>query len=91
MPQKKSAYKRLRQDNKKHLRNKSKISEIRTLTKKVRTLISSQNKKEAEVTLKELESRMDKAAKTNTIKKNTVSRSVSRLRKQLDLVGKKAE
>lgn len=91
MPQKKSAYKRLRQDKKKHLSNKSKISEIRTLTKKVRTLIGSKDKKEAEVALRELESRMDKAAKTNTMRENTVSRRISRLRKQLDLVGEKTK
>jgi len=89
MPQKKSAYKRLRQDKKKHLHNKSRISEVRTLDKKARTLIASQNKDEAEGVLRKLESKMDKAVKIKTMKKNTVSRKISRLRKKLDLIGKK--
>ena len=89
MPQKKSAYKRLRQDKKKHLRNKSRISEIRTLDKKAKTLIAAANKEEAQTVLRQLESRMDRAVKTNTMKKNTVSRKISRLRAHLDSIGKK--
>jgi len=86
MPQIKSAFKRLRQDKKKHLANKSKISEIRTLTKKVRTLISGKNRAEAEKTVKKLESKLGRAVKTNTMKKNTVSRKISRLKKQIDQI-----
>ncbi len=83
MPQIKSAFKRLRQDRKKHLSNRSRISEIRTLDKKVRTLIASSDKKEAEPALRKLESKLDKAVKSNLLKKNTVSRKISRLRKHL--------
>ena len=89
MPQKKSAYKRLRQDKKKHLRNKAKISEIRTLTKKVRTSIAAGNNVEAEKTLRILESRTDRATKTNTLRKQTASRKISRLRKHLSKAGGK--
>ena len=86
MPIKKSAFKRLRQDKKKHEKNKSQISEIRTLTKKARTLVAAKNREEAETLLKKLESKLDKAAKRNIIKRNNASRSISRLRKQLSAV-----
>ncbi len=86
MPQIKSAYKRLRQDKKKHLRNKAKISELRTLAKSVRILISENKKDDAEKAVRQYESRLFKAVKTNLIKKNNASRRISRLRKQLDQV-----
>jgi len=89
MPQKKSAFKRLRQDKKKHLKNKAKISEIRTLTKKVRTLLSEKNAKEAETAIRSLESKLIRGIKTGIMKKNTASRKISRLRKQLDQIEKK--
>jgi len=79
MPQKKSAMKRLKQDKKKHSRNKTKISEIRTLTKKVISLIAEKDKNKASLAMRNLESKLRKASKTNTVKKNTVSRKVSRL------------
>ena len=82
MPVKKSAYKRLRQDKKKHLRNKSVISEIRTLTKKSRALINDQKLDEADALLKQLESKLDKAAKSNVIKKKNASRKISSLKSQ---------
>lgn len=82
MPIKKSGFKRHRQDEKKHLRNKSTKSEIRTLAKKASAKIADKNASEADVALKELESKMDRAAKNNVIKKSTASRKVSRLRKQ---------
>ena len=88
MPQIKSAFKRLRQDKKKHIHNKAKLSELKTLTKKARTLISSQEKDQAETALRKLEAKLKKAAKTNTIKSGTASRRISRLRKHLHKVTK---
>jgi small subunit ribosomal protein S20 len=82
MPIKKSGFKRLRQDKKKHTRNKSAVSEIRTLTKQARTLIAAKSRDEADTLLKKLESKMDRAARRNMVKKSTMSRSISRLRKQ---------
>ena len=80
MPNIKAAIKSLRQDKKKHDRNKSALSELRTLAKKARTLIDAKNKKEADTVLKQLESKLDRAAKSNIIKKNNASRRISRLR-----------
>ncbi len=88
MPVKKSAYKRLRQDKKKHSRNKSVISEIRTLTKRSRALISDQKPDEANALLRQLESKLDKAAKSNVIKKENASRRISRLKTQLSKIKK---
>ncbi|KJJ85575.1 Ribosomal protein S20 [Candidatus Omnitrophus magneticus] len=81
MPQIKSAFKSLKQAKKRHIQNKAKISEIRTLTKKVNELIvSNSNKEEAEKLLRKLESKLDRAAKTKIIKKQNASRKISRLR-----------
>ncbi len=90
MPIKKSAFKRLRQDKKKHLRNKAVISELRTLVKKARTLITAKKTQEADTLLKKLESRLNKAAKRKVIKKENASRRISRLRKQLSKAGAKS-
>ncbi|MFH1846611.1 MAG: 30S ribosomal protein S20 [Candidatus Omnitrophota bacterium] len=83
MPNIKSAIKSLRQDKKKHERNKTVASELRTATKKTCLLISDKKKPEAEIALRALESKLDKAAKRNIIKKGNVSRRISRLRSQL--------
>ena len=82
MPNKKAAYKALRQDKKRHAHNKGIKSELGTLTKKARTLIEAKDKKESDIVLKKLESKLSKAAKTNVIKKNNASRRISRLRAQ---------
>lgn len=83
MPNKKAAFKSLRQDKKKHALNKATISELRTLAKKVRLAIDSKKTEDAETALRKLESKLDKAAKSNTIKKNAASRKISRLRSQI--------
>lgn len=86
MPQIKSAFKRLKQDKKKYDRNKSRTSEMRSASKSVTASIAAGKKDEAEQGVRVLESKMDKAAKKNIIKKNTVSRKISRLRSQIDKI-----
>lgn len=88
MPNIKSAYKSIRQDKKRHAKNIAAISEIRTLTKKARALVTSSKRDEADAALRELESKLDKAAKTNKIKKNNAARKISRLRSQWAKIGK---
>lgn len=80
MPNKKAAIKSLRQDKKKHTRNKAMVAELRTLTKKARVLITDKKSDEAEKALRNLESKLSRAAKSNIIKKNNASRRISRLR-----------
>ncbi len=82
MPNKKSAFKRLRQDKKKHISNKAVISELRTIAKKTRALITASDSDGANAMLRQLESKLDKAAKSNIIKKNTASRRISRIKTQ---------
>ena len=79
---KKAAIKSLRQDKKKHDKNKAILSEIRTITKKARVFIAEENSSDADILLKELESKLSKAAKIDVIKKNNASRRISRLRVQ---------
>ncbi len=90
MPNKKAAMKSLRKDKKRRFRNISAISELRTLTKAVRALIADKKQPEAESSLRTLESKFSKAARTNIVKKNAASRTISRLRSQLAKVAKKA-
>jgi small subunit ribosomal protein S20 len=82
MANKKAALKSIRQTKKRYIRNKAVMSELRTLAKKARTLIDSKNRKEADTVLKNLESKLYRAARHNTIKKNNASRHISRLRAQ---------
>jgi len=89
MPNKKAAIKSLRQDKKKNLRNKTVMSELRTLTKNTRMVIAKNNREEADVLLKKLESKLTKAAKSDVIKKNNASRRISRLRTQWSKISTK--
>lgn len=77
MPHSKSAAKRVRQNEKKRLRNKAVKSHVRTMIKKV---MESENKEEA---LKKAYSALDKAVKKGVIHKNAAARKKSRLAKLL--------
>jgi len=66
----KSAIKRLRQAEKRRLRNKSYKSKMKTFIKKVR---SAQTKEEALERLKQAYSVIDKLAEKGIIKKNTAA------------------
>ncbi|MDD4957249.1 MAG: 30S ribosomal protein S20 [Candidatus Omnitrophica bacterium] len=90
MPNKKAAIKSLRKDKKKHAKNKAVKSELRTLTKKARLLITDGKKNEAETLLRTLESKLDRAAKSHIIKKENAARKVSRLRTHFASASKSA-
>jgi small subunit ribosomal protein S20 len=79
VPNKKSAIKRVRQNEKRRIRNKAKRSTMRTSIKKVREAIDTQNVEALPALLRDAQSKLDKAAKTNLIKKGNASRRVSRL------------
>lgn len=68
------AKKRIRQNEKSRLRNKSSKSEIKTLTKKFYALIESKDRTGAESVLTQLTSRLDKAAKNHLYHMNNVAR-----------------
>ena len=87
MPQSAQAKKRVRQNEKAELRNKSLKSEIRTWTKKTQEAISAGNKDEALQCFKFAIKKLDKAAKRNVIHMNTVARKKSALAKLIQSAG----
>jgi len=72
----KSAKKRIRQTEKKRVRNQAALSKMKTLIKKVH---ASQEKATAEVTLKEAISFIDKSVSKGRLHKNTAGRRKSAL------------
>ena len=76
MPNTRSAKKRLGQNEKRRLRNRSAKSYLKTITKKIR---DTKEKSEAEELLKEAYKAYDKAASKGIIHKNNAARHKSRL------------
>jgi small subunit ribosomal protein S20 len=74
-----NAKKAHRQNVKQASRNKSRMSMIRTMIKKVFTAISSGSRSDAETSLSIAQSEMMRGVKKNIIEKNTASRRISRL------------
>jgi small subunit ribosomal protein S20 len=83
MPITKSAKKALRQSIRRQQRNLERKAVLKTAIKEYKKLISANRFKEAQVYLPQLYKKLDKAAKTNLIKKNKASRLKSRLTKKL--------
>ncbi|WP_299433246.1 30S ribosomal protein S20 [uncultured Meiothermus sp.] len=81
-----SAIKRHRQSLKRRARNKSKMSTIKTISKKAVTLAKDGNASEAAQVMRYAESLIDKAAKGSTLHKNAASRRKSRLMSKVNLL-----
>ena len=79
MPNKKSAAKRVRQNERRRAHNRAQRSEMRTFIKKVRQAAESGEVDSAQQLLVTAQARIDKAAKVNLIKKGNASRKISRL------------
>lgn len=79
MPNTKSAERRMRNSQRKHLHNRSILSRLRKLEKGYRELIAAGNKVEAVKALRNLASAFDKAAKAAAVPKATANRKKSRL------------
>lgn len=77
----KSAQKRIRQTIKRTKRNKSALSKVKTLIKKV---YNTENKEEAEKYLKEAVSTLDKQAAKGRLHKNNAARKKSALTKYVN-------
>lgn len=84
----KSAKKRILTNAKKRAANKSSISKLKTLTKKV---MDSENKAEAEKLYKEAVAFADKTASKGRIHKNTASRRKSSMTKHVNSLTATAE
>ncbi len=81
MPITKTAKKRLRQNEKRHILNLGYKRRMKRIVKEIRELISENKKKEAQKLLPKAYKIIDKAAKRGIIKENTASRKKSRLTK----------
>lgn len=81
MPITKSAKKALRQSLQRRKRNLQKKEAYKRAVKDIKKLALAGKKKDAEKLLPALYRTLDKAAKTNTIKKNKASRLKSRITK----------
>jgi small subunit ribosomal protein S20 len=84
MPSHKHREKRLRQAEKRHAANVHVKSQLQTLSKKVRAAAAQGDAAQAEKTLKEVTSALDKAAKSGRLHKKTAARRVARLTKQVN-------
>ncbi len=83
MPIKKSAKKELRKSEKKRVQNLRKTRKIKDLTKKFQSLLKDNKTEEAKKMISDLYKAIDKAAKTNVIKKNTAARRKSVIAKKV--------
>ena len=79
MADKKFAIKRNRTSKEANLRNRARISELKTLEKKFRAAVEAGAAEDAGKTARELTSKLDKAAKVGIIPKNRANRKKAQL------------
>jgi small subunit ribosomal protein S20 len=82
----KSALKRVRQSEKKRMRNKSVKTSVKKITKSIRLAAADKLKDDALIKLDMAKSTIDKAAKKGTIHKKTASRKISRLSRVVNTI-----
>jgi small subunit ribosomal protein S20 len=83
----KSAEKRIRQTPKRTLRNRARVSQIKTEVKKAEAAIASGDKAAALAALKAAEPAMQRGVTKGVMHRNTVARKISRLTKRLRALG----
>lgn len=79
----KSAQKRIRQTARRTEVNTARVSRLRSFIKKVEVAIASGDKSQAQEALRQAEPEMMRGASRGIVKKNTMSRRVSRLSKRI--------
>ena len=79
MPNNASAAKRVRQNEKRRIRNKDRKTELKTIAKKIERAIHDGEQALAADLLKRYSKRIDQAASKNVLHKNAASRRVSRM------------
>lgn len=89
MPIKKKSIKALRQTVARTEKNKKIKNEINDLKRKFKKLMEASKHSEAGEILLKLQKKMDKAVKTNVLKKGTVDRTKSRMQKAINKAMKK--
>ncbi|MBI4437135.1 MAG: 30S ribosomal protein S20 [Candidatus Omnitrophica bacterium] len=83
MPIKKAALKSMRSDRGREARNSSVLNELKTLSKKMESLISAKEREKAKTLLKEVIVKLHKAVAHGIIHKNRASRKIGRLSRKL--------
>jgi small subunit ribosomal protein S20 len=86
-----SAIKRARQGVKRNLRNKSVLSGVRTVVKKVETAVNSGNREIAVKVLLQAIKELNQAASKGVIPRNAASRNISRLMKKVNALPPQAD
>ena len=86
LPNIKSSIRSVKTDAERRATNAAKKSAVRTVAKKVEAKVAEGNKAEAEVTLKNASSLLDKAAQDGVISKNAAARKKSKLSKKVNKV-----
>lgn len=84
MPITKAAKKSLRKSLRRRTRNIQKKRKIKSLLKEVRNLVSQKKTNEVKKLLPQVYKLLDKAGKTGLIKKNTASRTKSRITRAIN-------
>ena len=84
MPNTKSAIRRVRRVNKQTSVNRMRKNKYKSIIKEISLLIASKKKKEAIKLLPKLNSQLMKIAKAGVIKRQTASRKISRLTKNIN-------
>ena len=84
MPNTKSAIRRVRRVNKQTSVNRVRKSKYKSIIKEISLLITAKKKKEAIKLLPKFNSQLMKIAKVGLVKKQTVSRKISRLTKKIN-------
>jgi small subunit ribosomal protein S20 len=79
----KSAMKRMRQEEKRHLRNVSVKSALKTYAKRVETLVVRKDITNADATLRKAVSALDKAAGKGVIHPNKAARKIAALSRRV--------
>ncbi|MGB5746639.1 MAG: 30S ribosomal protein S20 [Desulfobacterales bacterium] len=77
----KSAIKRARQNELRHLRNKSVKTRIKTIVKDIRSAAAGTSSENMSAKINAAQSAIDKASKKSVIHKRTAARKISRLTK----------
>lgn len=88
MPRERSAYKEIKKAKKRHFRNISTISELKTAKKGLERLIAAKKLDEARKALPQVVSTINRAVTKGVLKKNTASRQISRLSRNLSAAAK---
>jgi small subunit ribosomal protein S20 len=79
MPHNQSAKKRLRQNEERRVRNKDRLTELKTIRKQLTRAINDGQKDKVDGIYRQLTKRVDQAAALSTVHKNTAARVKSRL------------